>query len=93
MILYVHLGDEAQRVAARIANDLRLAGFLSRLGMAPMSLKAHMKTADKIGASKVIMIGDEELNRNGVTIRDMSTKEQLAVRIDDLVGFFQGESL
>ena len=56
-----------------------------------MSLKAQMKVADKIGARRVIMLGDDELNRNEVTVRTMSTGEQTVVKIEEIVTHLQGD--
>ena len=50
-----------------------------------------MKAADKCGADKVIMIGDDELEQQEVTVRDMETKEQVRVHMDKLIDYFQGE--
>ncbi len=50
-----------------------------------------MKVADRVGARKVIMIGEEELNRQEVTVRDMKTREQVSVRLDALVSYLQGD--
>jgi len=49
-----------------------------------------MKIADKIGAGKVVMLGDEEMQRQEVTVRDMQTKKQVSVKIDRLVEYLQG---
>ena len=43
------------------------------------------------GAKKVIMIGEDELDRQEVTVRDMETKEQARVKMDDVVEYLQGE--
>ncbi|MBI2346479.1 MAG: histidine--tRNA ligase, partial [Deltaproteobacteria bacterium] len=48
------------------------------------SLKSQMRRADKIGAAKVIIIGDEELKTGKAIVRDMLTKTQHAVPFDDL---------
>jgi histidyl-tRNA synthetase len=56
-----------------------------------MSLKAQMKLADKLGAAKVVMIGENELKNGEATIRDMRTKAQTTVKLDDMVKFLEGE--
>ncbi len=58
-----------------------------------MSLKSQMKVADKLNAKKVIMIGDDELTRQEVTVRDMKTKEQATVPINAITSYVQGEKL
>ncbi|MEJ2716894.1 MAG: histidine--tRNA ligase [Deltaproteobacteria bacterium] len=85
------LGDSARETALCLANDLRLSGISAEARYESKSLKAQMKIADRCGARKVIMIGEDELNRQEVTIRDMATKEQTRVKMDRVVDYLQGE--
>jgi histidyl-tRNA synthetase len=93
MDIYVAvLGERGRNVGVKLVHDLRLAGFCVETRYSPMSLKAQMKIADKVGAAKVIMIGDDELDRHEVTVRDMVTKEQCSVQLDKIVNSLQGDS-
>jgi histidyl-tRNA synthetase len=49
------------------------------------SLKALMKAADRLGAVRVLMVGDQELERRTALLRDMRTKEQTEIAFDRLV--------
>jgi histidyl-tRNA synthetase len=40
------------------------------------SLKTHLRQADRMGASYVVMIGDDEVAKGLALIRNMHTKEQ-----------------
>ncbi|MDQ7782723.1 MAG: histidine--tRNA ligase [Desulfomonilaceae bacterium] len=85
------LGQGAGPMGLTVVNMLRSNGISVETRYSPMSLKAQMKLADKIGARKVIMIGDDELARREVTIRDMRTKDQTTVGIDGIVKLLQGD--
>jgi histidyl-tRNA synthetase len=41
-----------------------------------------MKSADRLKAVHVLMIGDEELDRQTAVLRNMQTKEQAAIPFD-----------
>jgi histidyl-tRNA synthetase len=41
-----------------------------------------MRIANKIGARYTIIIGEDELSKDMVTLRNMQTKEQKKVRLD-----------
>jgi histidyl-tRNA synthetase len=84
------LGESARAEGFRIVHMLRRGGISVETRYAGMSLKAQMKVADKIRAQRVIMIGDDELARQELTVRDMSTKQQVSVRIADIVNYFRG---
>lgn len=84
------LGDNAREQGFRVVHMLRRGGISVETRYAHMSLKAQMKVADKIHARRVIMIGEDELARQELTVRDMTTKQQITVRIEDIVNYFRG---
>jgi histidyl-tRNA synthetase len=84
------VGDAARETGFRLVHALRAVGLSADMRYSSKSLKAQMKIADKIGAGKVVMLGDEEMQRQEVTVRDMQTKKQVSVKIDRLVEYLQG---
>ena len=78
------LGEEARQTGLKIVHRLREAGYTAEARYSKMSLKAQMKLADKLAAKKVIMIGEDELKQQQVTVRDMATKEQISVPFDKI---------
>jgi histidyl-tRNA synthetase len=90
--IYVAIvGESARETAFSLVNRLREAGIAVEARYSSTSLKGQMKVADRVGARKVIMIGDEEMSRQEVTVRDMQTREQTSVRIDTIVSYLQGD--
>ena len=49
------------------------------------SLKSQMRRADKSGARYVLILGEDELIRRQIQLRDMKTKTQTSLPLDDLV--------
>jgi len=53
-----------------------------------------MKKAGRLGAKKVLIVGDDELDSGRGILRDMLTKEQVEVDLKEVVevikGIFQG---
>ena len=43
-----------------------------------------MTYADKLGAKKVIILGEDELNKREVSIKDMETGEQISKKFEEL---------
>ncbi len=85
------LGSEAEPVGLTLAQRLRKAGMKVETRHSGKSLKAQMKTADRAGARKVVMIGADELARGEVTVRNMKTKEQVCIPMDRLEEFLGGD--
>ncbi|HGE69873.1 TPA: histidine--tRNA ligase [Candidatus Poribacteria bacterium] len=73
------LCESAFPKAFEIAFLLRQKGVSTEIGLDGRSLKSQMKTADKLRAKYVVMIGEDEINKGFVTIRDMVSGEQEAV--------------
>jgi histidyl-tRNA synthetase len=44
-----------------------------------------MRIANKIGARYTVIVGEEELSKNMVILRNMQTKEQKEIQIDNLI--------
>lgn len=85
------LGDKAQSMVFKLAITLREAGWLVDLDYQGRSLKAQLKTADKIGAKLVGVIGDNELEKHQVLMRRMATSEQELIDLDSIAGYLEKE--
>ena len=70
------LHPSAKGPAFSLAEDLRQNGFSVAADWEVGSLKSRMKRADKAGAAKVVMIGEDELRKKEATVRDLATREQ-----------------
>ncbi len=76
-VLYVAaLGDEASRRAFAWVTALRKAGLRVEMDYASRSLKSQMKRADRLGAGRVLIVGENELALERGLLRDMNTKAQ-----------------
>jgi histidyl-tRNA synthetase len=84
--LYVAgLGEKAEKEVYGWVRDLRKAGIWVEMEYASKGLKAQMKKADRLGAKKVFMVGDNELASGKGILRDMETKEQVEMDLTNIV--------
>lgn len=81
----VAIGDEARVVAQVLTRDLRHVGLSALVDHDARSPRSQMKRADKVKAAHVLIIGEDELAQNRVSLKDMSTGEQETVPRDDIV--------
>ncbi len=93
-ILIAHFGDKTKTLAVELTFKLREAGIGTRLSFARerRSLKSQMREANKHNATFVIIIGESELEKGGVTVRRMDSGEQFIVPINELVPWLQSGS-
>jgi histidyl-tRNA synthetase len=84
--LYVAPLDEAAlRHAGVLAHELRLTGASIEVGTAA-KLKRAMEIANKAGARRVLIIGEEEMAANEYSLKDMQTGAQERVSRAELPG-------
>ncbi|SMC19202.1 histidyl-tRNA synthetase [Desulfacinum hydrothermale DSM 13146] len=77
------IGDRAAREGFGLVQRLRNSGIRTEFTYGGGSLKSQMRRADKLGVSHVLILGDEELDRGKAPVRNMATKEQVEIPLDD----------
>ena len=70
--------------ALRLAQDLRENGVKTDLEYKGRGLRAQMRTANKLNARYVVMIGEDEINSEAATVRDMESGDQQSVAFPQL---------
>lgn len=79
------LGSGAQDRAFQWMQDFRMREVCTEMDFQDRSLKAQMRRANKLGVSHVLIVGDRELEDGAAVLRDLETKEQEQVSLEDLV--------
>ena len=82
--LYVAgLGEKAQQKAFEIISQVRTFGLQCETDVVGRGLRAQMKYADKIGAQFSMVLGDNELEENTATVKNMNSGEQYQLKLDE----------
>ncbi|HWU35922.1 MAG TPA: histidine--tRNA ligase [Methylovorus sp.] len=68
----VNLGEQAERLAPQVAEQLREAGISVALHAGGGSFKSQMKKADRSGARFALILGDDEAQAGEITLKPMS---------------------
>ena len=89
-VFVVTLGDAPRETGIKLLADLRRAGIAAETDYSGKSLKAQMKVADREQAKFAIIIGEDELNRGQVKVRNMETKEETDVPLDQAAEKIKG---
>jgi histidyl-tRNA synthetase len=84
VVYFAVIGELAGRKALPVINLLRRDGIRVEWDYAAKSLKSQMRKAGKIEAGSVVIMGDDEITRGEVIVKNMKTGEQQNVRIKDL---------
>ena len=81
--------ENLQSQAASLLHKLRQQGLSADKDYNQRSGRAQMKLADKLGAKYVILLGEDEIKGNFVTVRDMKSKEQWKIDDEGLIPFLR----
>jgi histidyl-tRNA synthetase len=88
-VAVVPMGEAAQALAGRVLADLRRAGLSADMAYKG-NMKRRMQKADAAGARYAVIIGEDEVARGEVSLKDMGAQSQRAVAVDALVAALKG---
>ena len=84
-IFVVTIGDKAKLKSFSILKDLRENHISADKDHLDRSLKAQFKYSNKINVKYTIVIGDDELDKDKATLKNMETGDQKLIKISELV--------
>jgi histidyl-tRNA synthetase len=88
LVYLVSLGDQARDYSRLLLKDLRSRGIAADTDYENKSLKGTLRAANDLGASYVVIIGDNELAKGIVTLKDMSGNLQKELTREELLKEF-----
>ncbi|MBP3906423.1 MAG: histidine--tRNA ligase, partial [Peptostreptococcaceae bacterium] len=84
-IFIATIGENAKTKSFKILKELRENHISADGDHLDRSMKAQFKYSDKINAKYTIVIGDDELANDTVTLKDMSKSEQTTIKLSEIV--------
>ncbi|MFA6807944.1 MAG: histidine--tRNA ligase [Eubacteriales bacterium] len=81
----ISLGEKAQKEALVIASELRQNGVQVFLDLLGKSLKTQLKIANRLEADYALIIGDEEIDKDIVIVRNMKDSNQSEISRKDII--------
>ncbi|TCT16787.1 histidyl-tRNA synthetase [Natranaerovirga pectinivora] len=83
------MGEAVIADAYKIVKDLRENGIKAETDYLGRSVKAQMKYANKIGAKYSVVIGENEIKENKITVKHMETGDQVELKIEEITDFMK----
>ena len=83
----IPMDEESKKLGINLTNILRMNGFTSEIDGMSRNIKGNFKQADRIGAKYIIIIGEEEVKTNILTIKNNNTKEEYKIETEKLIDF------
>jgi histidyl-tRNA synthetase len=83
-VYLAYLGEAGRTHAVKLLDEVRKAGIGAQIAMGG-SLRAQLRHANKRDARFALIIGEDELRRGEVTLRDMAGGEQINIAVAEAV--------
>jgi histidyl-tRNA synthetase len=87
-VLVTVFDETLMEKSAEISQKLRANGIANELYLTPDKLDKQIKYADKKGIRYVIILGPDEIKKEEVTIKDLSTGRQSSIALNKINEFF-----
>ena len=85
-VLFVNFGEKEQNYCLPLVNQLRMAGINSELFPEPAKMKKQMTYANNKNIPYVVLIGENEMAQNILTVKDMHAGQQITFsNIEDFI--------
>lgn len=88
-VLVVSMGEDIEK-SIETATILRNSGISTEVYLNDKKIKAKFKYADKLNIPYVIVIGEDEIKNNVVTLKDMNTGSQEILSLDKVIEKING---
>lgn len=87
-VVIIPVGADTQSVAIKIAHDLRVGGIIVDMAYRG-NVGKRMKKANKQNACYAVVIGEEEMSRQAVTVKNLDQGTQEEIPFDTLTNYLK----
>jgi histidyl-tRNA synthetase len=84
-VLFVNFGEKEQKYCLPLVSRLRSAGINAELFPDQAKMKKQMSYANSKNIPFVVLVGENEMNSGSLTVKDMSSGEQVQTTLDLLI--------
>ncbi|CDO01773.1 histidine--tRNA ligase [Oceanobacillus picturae] len=85
----VAMGDQAEKESVKILHELRAVGIQADKDYLGRKMKAQFKSADRFNSSYVLVLGDEELEKQMINVKNLETGDQIEVKLQEVVSYMK----
>jgi len=84
-ILFVNFGDKEEQACLMLASKLRKEGISTEIYPDQAKMKKQFKYADDRAIPYVALVGENEINNNILTVKDLNSGTQTEYKIEELI--------
>lgn len=84
-VYVIAMGEAAKKKVVELTYSLRQNNITAEMDYLDRKMKSQMKSADRLKAKFVLLLGDDELEKQSAMLKDLSTGEQQLVPFNSLL--------
>ena len=84
-VLFINFGEKETAFCIPLIAQLRMAGIRTEIYPDAVKMKKQMSYANAKQIPFVVLVGENEMNTGKVTLKNMSTGEQMQVGVDEII--------
>ncbi|WP_256521334.1 histidine--tRNA ligase [Halobacillus sp. A5] len=88
-VYIVALGETSEKEAVNLTYQLRQSGVQVDKDYLQRKMKGQFKAADRLNARYVVVLGERELEQGSVSVKDMSSGEQMELPLKQVIQYFK----
>lgn len=78
------MGEAAKSFGIKLCRELRAKGIVAEMDTLARNIKGQFKYADRLNAKYTLVIGEDELSKGVVSLKDMARSMQREIKIEDI---------
>ena len=83
----IPMSDNEKEYTTGLVNSLRLNGFKVDMDYLNRNIKSNFKQADRLNSKFVIIIGEEEIKTNIITIKNNKEKSEEKIQLKNIINY------
>ncbi|MCD4683490.1 MAG: histidine--tRNA ligase [Bacteroidales bacterium] len=87
-VMFVNFGEKEQKYCLPFTHQLRSSGINAELFPEPAKLKKQMNYANNKNIPFVVLVGDNEMKGNYLTVKNMNSGEQKQMSLEEIISQF-----
>ena len=91
-VLVISMGEEFEQVA-KVATVLRENGISTLTNIEEQKIVKKFKSADKLNVPFVVILGEEEIKNNEITLKNMQTGDQETLSLEKAINVIKNKNL
>lgn len=87
--VFVAIIGDAQKEALKIADSLRKNGINTSIELGNRNIKKQLEYADSLKVPYVVLIGPDEVNKKTAKVRNMQTRKEEDIKLEELIKYLK----